>query len=188
MTTLQTPNRTVIVRPNITELDERIIPCNSANVKLGQFVNFIWDIGRTDMSRIKVREMLLEWNAAIDATDTASQYVIKTFWAFVESAQVLFNDVTVHETISTDTPQQKLYLSRLADREPNSDHYISTYGTDMYSHGDRFNPYAFGDKCDSVFVQGIDPVAAGGAGIPQANHVERFFDGLFGNLPLHRVN
>lgn len=186
MATLRTPSKQVIVQKNTSEIDEIVIPCNVSTIRLGQAINFQWDVGASNQKRIKVREALIEWRALINALDGASVYVVNTLWSFIDKVEVLVNDVTIHETISADLRHQKLYLSRIADVEPNDNHFLSSYGMEMYDHGGEFNPYNNGSSCNSKFIRQSDPVATT-QGYQITNHLERFFDGIFTNLPLQRI-
>lgn len=184
---IKTPNQNVVLTQNTSTVDEITIPANTGVVRLGQYVQFHWDIGESDMRRVKINEVLLQWRANIDAQDNASVYTINTIWAFVDTVEVLVNNKVIHETNTNGVNQQKLFLSRLQDKEPNSDIFLSVLSEEMEDHDIAWQPHVLGYRNNSRIVNASDPVANGGEGYLQSNHVERFFNGIFENLPLHRI-
>lgn len=136
MTSLKTANGKTVIIADASDsmLDEYLCPANLSVAHLGDFLTFTWEPGQSQQQKTRIRDVLFEYTAKIDANDAGSSYSIFFPYSFWEHFEILWNGVSIYECASTDVDQAKMHLQRVFRRSKDVVEYRNTILSDMQTN------------------------------------------------------
>lgn len=174
MTSLKAPNGKSIIIGDASNsmLDEFVVPCSLSTALLGDFLTFTYEPGQTQQPRTRIRDVLYEYLAAIDANDAGSSYSVFLPYSFWESFEVFFNDVLIYECASPNVDQAKKHVQRVFRRCKDALDYKNTI---------------LGDLQTNTSTTYSSTISNANNNVQQSVNLSEFFHGILQGLWTHRL-